>query len=164
MMNKTQIEAFKAIVNFLDDSERRHFISEGEPDDHIYRASMILKDFIDGNAGRQPTSPTEKVASRPNGEHPLGQAGPIGIVRDHPSHDEPNESQGPSVADIHRKMIEMRWAKESVAMAAVELNVAYAQFVITNDQCEIPTGEICAAFHRLEEAMQRLGLTDDIPF
>ena len=69
MMNKTQIEAFKTIVNYLDDSERRHFVSEGEPDDHIYRASMILKDFIDGNAGRQPASPTEKVASSPNGEH-----------------------------------------------------------------------------------------------
>ena len=54
MMNETQIEAFKAIVNYLDESERRHFISENEPDDHIYRASMILKEFIDGNASHRP--------------------------------------------------------------------------------------------------------------
>ena len=161
MMNETQTEAFKAIVNYLNESERRHFISEGEPDDHIYRASMVLKDYIDGNASRQPASP-------PNGEyvpeHPLGQAGPIGIVRDHPRHGEDKTSQGESVVDRGSREIEQRWAKETIGLVAVELNEAYAQFDTSRDNGSIPTGALCNASRRLEEALQRLGLTDEIPF
>ena len=92
----------------------------------------------------------------------LGQAGPIGIVRDHPSHDE--DSRGPSVVDRGSEEIEKRWAKEAIGLTAVELNEAYAQFEITRDGCDIPSGHLNRAYRRLEEAMQRLGLTDEIPF
>ena len=96
-------------------------------------------------------------------EH-LGQAGPIGIVRDHPSHGEGETSQGPSVIDRGSRQIETRWAKEAIGLVAVELNEAYAQFDTSRDNCRIPTGALCNASRRLEEAMRSLGLTDEIPF
>ena len=49
-------------------------------------------------------------------------------------------------------------------MVAVELNDAYAKFDTSRDNGLIPTGALYQASRRLEEAMQRLGLTDDIPF
>ena len=95
----------------------------------------------------------------------LGQTSPIGIVRDHPSHGEGEDSRGPSVVDRGRIQLEKRWAKETIGLAAVELNEAYAQFEITRDGCSIPSGELHRAARRLKEAMQRLGLTgDEIPF
>ena len=77
---------------------------------------------------------------------------------------EPTEPRGPSVVDRGRKEIEARWAKEAIGLTVVELNEAYAQFDITSDRREIPSGKLWSAAKRLEEAMQRLGLTDDIPF
>ena len=64
-------------------------------------------------------------------EHPYGQAGPIGIVRDHPSHGK--ELQGKSVVDRGSREIEQRWAKETIGLVAVELNEAYAQFDTSRD-------------------------------
>ena len=66
--------------------------------------------------------------------------------------------------DRGSKEIEARWAKEAIGLTAVELNEAYAQFEITRDEYELPSGKLFRASRRLEEAMQRLGLTDDIPF
>ncbi len=149
MMNETQTEAFKKIVNYLNDSERSHFVSEGEPDDHIYRASMVLEDFVDGNANPPPPP-----------EHPYGQAGPIRIVRDHPSHDEGENSQGPSVVDRGSREIEWRWAKEAIGLTAVDLNEAYAQFEIDRDGCTIPSPHLRQASARLLEVMKRLGIAD----
>ena len=92
------------------------------------------------------------------------QAGPIGIVRDHPRHGEDKTSQGESVVDRGSREIEQRWAKETIGLVAVELNEAYAQFDTSRDNGSIPTGALCNASRRLEEALQRLGLTDEIPF
>ena len=114
-----------------------------------------------------PGAPIAEV-SRPNGEpapeHPFGQAGPIGIVRDHPSHGEAEKSQGPSVVDRGSREIELRWAKETIGLVAVELNEAYAEFDITRKDSSIPSGTLLQASGRLEEAMRCLGLTDEIPF
>ena len=77
----------------------------------------------------------------------------------------PKTSQGPSVVDRGSKEIELRWAKETIGMVAVELNEAYAQFDISRNGCEIPLGKLHCAAKRLEEAMQRLGHTGgEIPF
>ena len=98
------------------------------------------------------------------------QAGPIGIVRDCPSHDEDTTSQGQSVIDSGSRMIVWRWAKEAVGLVAVELNEAYAQFEITRGGCDIPSPHLHRASARLVEVMKRLGLAEyreqdsEIPF
>jgi hypothetical protein len=66
--------------------------------------------------------------------------------------------------DRGSREIEQRWAKETVGLVAVELNEAYAQFDTSRDNGLIPTDALCQASRRLEEAMRRLGLTDEIPF
>ena len=153
MMNTTQIEALKTAVRYLANSEHSHFVSEGEPDDHIYRTVMTLNHFLDGDENQADNGADNPTAGSP-----------IGIARDHPSHDEGKTSQGPSVIDRGSKEIETRWAKETIGLVAVELNEAYAQFDTSRDNGLIPTGALCNASRRLEEAMQRLGLTDEIPF
>ena len=157
-MNSEQVNALNRVIAHYGPDDMKHFREAGEPSGHIARELMVLSDYMNH---RQPAPP-------PNGDdapdHPLGQAGPIGIVRDHPSHDEDKTSQGPSVIDRGSKEIETRWAKETIGLVAVELNEAYAQFDTSRDNGLIPTGALCNASRRLEEAMQRLGLTDEIPF
>ena len=60
--------------------------------------------------------------------------------------------------------IRARWAKETIGLTAIELNEAYAELDITRDGLEIPSGKLWSAAKRLEEAMQCLGITEDIPF
>ncbi len=116
-----------------------------------------------------PYPPVEEVASRPNGdyasEHPYGQASPIGIVRDHPSHDEDLRSK--SVVDRGSREIKVRWAKETIGLVTVQLNEAYAQFEIRRDGYTIPGG-LSRAAERLGEVLRCLGiagdLDDEIPF
>ena len=95
----------------------------------------------------------------------LGQAGPIGIVRDHPSHDEDLRSK--SVVDRGSREIKVRWAKETIGLVTVQLNEAYAQFEIRRDGHTIPGG-LSRAAERLGEVLQCLGiasnLDDEIPF
>ena len=143
-MNQAQSEALQKVVGHNWTDEERHYKETGQPKGHIYEALEVLQCYL-----------ADVV-------HPYGQAGPIGIVRDHPSHDE--ELQGKSVVDRGSREIEVRWAKEAVGLVAVELNEAYAQFDTTRDGQSIPSGILNSAARRLEEAMQRLGLTDDIPF
>jgi len=96
--------------------------------------------------------PIEEVASRP-GDWAKDMAPPAKEV-----------ARGPSVVDRGSREIELRWAKETIGLVAVELNEAYAQFDITRDNGSIPSGALNQASRRLEEAMQHLGLTDEIPF
>ena len=95
-----------------------------------------------------PAPPIEEVASRPGDW----------------AKDLAENSRGPSVVDRGGKEIEQRWAKETIGLVAVELNEAYAQFDTTRDNNSIPSGALCQASRRLEEVMQRLGLTDELPF
>ncbi len=131
--------------------------------------------------------PIEEVASRPNGEPappaldvmldetgrfgdpPFGR--PIGISRDERDRDEtgqPEGSQGASVVDRGGPDIKWRWAKETIGLIALELNEAYAEFSVTEDGWSTPNGKLHCAAKRLEEVMQRLGLTDhltdELPF
>ncbi len=107
--------------------------------------------------------PIEEVASRPNGEGTGGS--PIGIVRDHPSHDEDLRSK--SVVDRGSREIKVRWAKETIGLVTVQLNEAYEQFEIRRDGYTIPGG-LSRAAERLGEVLQCLGiasnLDDEIPF
>jgi len=93
----------------------------------------------------------------------VDQAGPAGIVRDNPKPDtEPEIPHGRSVIDSGSRMIKWRWAKETIGLATVELNEAYAQFETTCDEVDIPSGKLGRAYRRLEEAMQCLGLADPL--
>ncbi len=109
--------------------------------------------------------PIEEVASRPNGADDPTAGSPIGIVRDHPSHDEDLRSE--SVVDRGSREIKVRWAKETIGLVAVQLNEVYAQFEIRCDGYTIPGG-LSRAAERLGEVLQCLGigsnLDDEIPF
>ena len=109
--------------------------------------------------------PIEEVASRPNGADDPTAGSPIGIVRDHPSHDEDLRSK--SVVDRGSREIKVRWAKETIGLVTVQLNEAYAQFEIRRDGHTIPGG-LSRAAERLGEVLQCLGiasnLDDEIPF
>ena len=59
-----------------------------------------------------------------------------GAPVDEVSEEPPEELQGKSVIDRGSNEIEARWAKETIGLVTVELNEAYTQFVITNDECE----------------------------
>ena len=143
-MNREQMQALGRVLE--------HFGEAGKPSDHSeallapdlhaldnYRQARSLE-MDDERKGRAPAPPAEEGA------------------------EEPTEPRGPSVVDRGSREIEVRWAKEAIGLTAVELNEAYAQFDITSDGLEIPSGKLFQASRRLEEAMQRLGLTDDIPF
>ena len=84
-------------------------------------------------------------------------------VRNKPGND---DSHGPSVTERDSKEMEVRWAKETIGLVAVDLNNAYAEIVIDRDGHTIPSGKLNSAARQLEEAMDRLGLTHvpDLPF
>ena len=151
-MNQAQSEALRKIVDHNWTDEQRNFKEAGQPQGHIYEAFNVLQHYLT------------------TVEHPYGQAGPIGIVRDHPSHDEGETSKGPSVVDRGSREIEHRWAKEAIGLTAVDLNEAYAQFEIRRDGCCIPAPHLRQASARLLEVMKRLGIADyreidtEIPF
>ena len=94
----------------------------------------------------------------------LAAAPPIEEVVEEPSED----SQEPSVSDCGSRVIEWRWAKETIGLVAVELNEAYAELDIeSHGQFVIPSGKLYQIKRRLDEAMERLGLTnemDELPF
>ncbi len=157
-MNSEQVNALNRVLAHYGHDDVKHYREAGEPSGHIAQSLLVLNHYIQHCQAAPP----------PNGdyapERPLGQAGPIGIVRDHPSHGEGEDSQGPSVVDRGSREIERRWAKEAIGLTAVELNEAYAQFNVTRDGCEIPSGHLNRASERLAEVMQRLGITgDEIP-
>ena len=163
-MNSEQVNALNRVIAHYGPDDMKHFREAGEPSGHIARELMVLSDYMNH---RQPAPP-------PNGdpapEYSLGQAGsPIGIVRDHPSHDEGETSQGPSVIYRGSREIEVRWAKETIGLVANELNRAYTEIEITRDGHTIPGG-LGSTAKRLNEAMQRLGvrnyddLDSEIPF
>ena len=151
-MNSEQVNALNRVLAHYGHDDVKHYKDAGEPSGHIAESLLVLNHFMQH---RQPAPP-------PNGdyapEHPLGQAGPIGIVRDHPSHTE--ERQGPSAIDRGSREIETRWAKEAIGLTAVELNEAYAQFEIGRDRCDIPSPHLHRATTRLLEVMKRLGLAE----
>ena len=152
-MNREQMQALGRVLE--------HFGEDGKPSDHIseallapalltldnYRQARSLERYVESR-GRV-TRDDETAEWTPTAEELAG---------------EPTEPRGPSVVDRGSKEIEARWAKEAIGLTAIELNEAYAQFEITRDEYELPSGKLFQASRRLEEAMQRLGLTDDIPF
>ncbi len=92
-MNSEQVNALIRVLAHYGHDDVKHFREAGEPSGHIAESLLVLNHYMQH---RQPAPP-------PNGdyapEHPLGQAGPIGIVRDHPSHVDWENSRGPSVPD-----------------------------------------------------------------
>ena len=136
-ITETELEAIRSVERWIGDEMQKDFNAPSEPiSDEVAILSRLLYRLA-------PAPPVEEVAGQP-----------------------PEDSQGASVVDRGSKELEWRWAKETIGLTAVELNKAYAQFEITRDGCEIPSGQLNRAAKRLEEAMQRLGLTDEteIPF
>ena len=85
--------------------------------------------------------PIEEVASIPDEND-------YGLGRDHSD----GGKDGPD--------INWRWAKETVGLAALELNEAYKQFVVSDEGWETPNGLLHRAAKRLNEAMERVGNAD----
>ena len=143
-MNREEMNALDRVIDHYGPDELKHYEDAGKPQGHIGESLMALVDYR-----RNCPPPTVKeVASRPDAK--------------------PEDSQEPPVADCDSRVIEWRWAKETIGLAAVELNEAYAQLDIeSHGQFEIPSGTLYQVQRRLEEAMQRLGLTnetDELPF
>lgn len=135
----------------------------GIADGHVELSELSDAHFEESPAARVPIGEfLDKYM--PNHER-YGQASPIGIVRDHPSHDEDLRSK--SVVDRGSREIKVRWAKETIGLVTVQLNEAYAQFEIRSDGFTIPGG-LSRAAERLGEVLQCLGiasnLDDEIPF
>ncbi len=77
------------------------------------------------------------------------------------------ESHGPSVVDLGSIEMRHRFAKESIGMATVELNCAYAAFSITEENVIVPNGPINEANRLLSgalRALEEIYATDEIPF
>ena len=140
-MNRQEMNALDRVIDHYGPDEIRHYEDAGKPQGHIGESLMALVDY---RRNCPAASPAEEVAKKPT-----------------------QDSQGPSVIDRGSNEIETRWAKETIGMVVVELNEAYAQFDTSRDSGSIPTGVLCNASRRLEEAMQRLGINtelDPIPF
>ncbi len=141
-ISNPELEAIRSVERYIATS-----IPRGEPfspdrpvQDDLATVNRMLSRLV-------PAAPAEEVASRPNGNS--------------------KDSQGQSFVDRGSDEIMVRWAKEAIGLTAVELNEAYEEFEIGSDGGDIPSGKLCAAFYRLQEAMQRLGInteTDPIPF
>jgi hypothetical protein len=71
-----------------------------------------------------------------------------------------------SVPNLDSMAMKYRWAKETIGMAALDLQKAYEEFVIEKLRCEYPTRGIEGAFKRLEDVRQAITpeLMDEIPF
>ena len=135
-MNHEQMQALGRVLEHFGHDDVKHYEEAGRPPGHIAEALLALDNY------RQARS----------------------LEMDDERKGRPEDSQGPSVVDRGSREIERRWAKEAIGLTAIELNEAYAQFDVTRAEYEIPSGKLFQASRRLEEAMQRLGLTDDIPF
>ena len=143
-MNREEMNALDRVIDHYGPDELRHYKDAGKPRGHIGESLMALVDY---RHNCPPPSPAEEVAKEPT-----------------------QDSQGPSVIDRDSKVIEWRWAKETIGLVAIELNEAYARMVKEHDGYETPSGALMKTFGRLEEVMQRLGLLNhgdfdsEIPF
>ena len=159
-MNSEQMQALGRVLEHFGDDFVRNYEETGKPPGHLAEAFLALDNYrqarsLEMDDERKGRAPRDDDADDPT------TASALGIIQDHSSRD---EERGPSVVGRGSKEIETRWAKETIGLAAIELNEAYAQFDTTSDGLKIPSGKLHCAARRLEEAMQRLGLTDDIPF
>ena len=153
-MNHEQMQALGRVLEHFGHDDVKHYEEAGRPPGHIAEALLALDRYrqarsLEGYYAAKVYRGDEAAESTPTAEELV---------------EEPTKPQGPTVLDRGSKEIEARWAKEAIGLAAVELNEVYAQIDITRDGYEIPSGKLYCAAKRLEEAMQRLGLTDDIPF
>ena len=153
-MNREQMQALRRVLQYGHD-DVKHYEEAGKPAGHIaedllaldrYRQarSLEMDDEAKGRVNRDDGTYWEPTAEELEGK--------------------PTKPRGHSVVDRGSREIGRRWAKETIGMVAVELNEAYSEFVLTRDEYELPSGKLIQASKRLEEAMQRLGLTDDPPF
>ena len=155
-MNHEQLQALGCVIEHFGHDEVKHYEEGGKPPGHIAEALLALDQYrqalslkMDDESKGRVTRDDKTAEWTPTPEVLAG---------------EPNEPRGPSVVDRGSREITLRWAKETIGLVAAELNEAYAEFDFTRDHGSIPTGTLCQASRRLEEAMQRLGLTDEIPF
>ena len=169
-MNTEEVHALRQVIEYHGHAEYRHWQDAGEPPDHIAEAFLTLNKYRQARSSELDNESLVRaaVASKP-GDWTKDAAESLGCtVRDQPSRDEGQNSQGPSVVSRGSKEIEWRWAKETIGLAALELNEAYAELDIeSHGQFEIPSGTLYQVKRRLEEAMERFGIADpdrEIPF
>ncbi len=170
-MNTEEVHALRQVIDMYANNEHHNWLETGRPVGHIAEAFSTLEKY---RQARSPELDNEslaraKAASRP-GDWTKDAAESLGgIVRDHPSRDEGEDSQGPSVVDHSSREIEVRWAKETIGLVANELSRAYTEIEITRDGHTIP-GKLNSIAERLSEALQRLGVVNygnldrEIPF
>ena len=94
-MNFEESRALDHVLEHYLRIEAEHAQAAGDPPGHIADSLMTLDHFRQRHPLELDDAPrAEEVASRPNGELTQSAAGsPIGIVRDHPSHDEDRHIQ-----------------------------------------------------------------------
>ncbi len=81
-MNSEQVNALNRVLAHFGNDEVKYYREAGEPSGHIAQSLLVLEHYIQ----HRQAGPPQNGDSAP--DHPLGQASPIGIVRDHPNHDE----------------------------------------------------------------------------
>ena len=131
-MNREQMQALGRVLEHFGHDDVKHYEEAGKPPGHIAESLLALDQYRqarslemdDERKGRAPAPPAEEGA------------------------EQPTEPRGPSVVDRGSKEIEARWAKEAIGLTAVELNEAYAQFEITRDEYELPSGKLFRASMR----------------
>ena len=143
-ITETELEAIRSVEQWISSKMQKDF---NAPSGALHADTAILSQLLNRLA---PAPPVEEVASRP-GDWAKDVAAGL--------------APGPIVVDRGAPDIKWRWAKEAVGLTALELNEAYAEFSVTEDGWSTPNGKLHSAAERLQEVMQRLGITgDEIPF
>ena len=95
-----ELHHLDTVIRYLHSDELKDYENEGRPPDHIFTSVLGLQEILRRETpAPQPSKLAEEVASRPgdwakdlaapdNGTGDPRAGSPIGIVRDHPSHDE----------------------------------------------------------------------------
>ena len=161
-LTEKQTNALTRVLRQYGYDEHKNFVEQGQPTDHVFRDLALLAPslppidkFWTGEYRRFAEQLERNSVPAPEEAAPTPDENDYGSNRDHPN----GGKGGPD--------INWRWAKETVGLAALELNKAYEQFVVSDEGWETPNGSLQCAAKLLNEAMQRLGIADpdrDFPF
>ena len=158
-MNTEEVHALRQVIDMYANDEHHNWLETGRPRGHIAEAFSTLEKY---RQARSPELDNESLSRARRGDG--AEDPPVEEAAEEPSED---SREGFVIAGCGGPDIEWRWAKETIGLAALELNEAYAQLVVTRDGCEIPSGKLYQVKKRLEEAMEHLGVADpnrEIPF
>ena len=133
-MNQAQSEALRKVVDYNWTDEERHYKETGQPKGHICEALDVLQCYL-----------ADVV-------HPYGQAGPIGIVREHEEPKQPATDDG--------AVDKLRWEILYSLLNFASCPEALKHFV--NDALKVEDVDLLLA---AQDALTRyLAKQDEIPF